>query len=146
MKEVEAQLGYSRRSLSMIERNQMNPSQEKLHKLAALLDVPVADLEQVPVLIWRGKNGGPEKPPEHTPTGEFYLGSLIRNLRHERGLEIEDVGRQVAYARHSMLKIEQNLSNPPKKKLHKLAELLDVPVADLEQAPAHPRIATKNRK
>jgi hypothetical protein len=61
MKEVEAQVGYALGSLGIIETNRRFPSQKKLHKLAELLEVPAAVLEQAPqhprTLSRKGANG-----------------------------------------------------------------------------------------
>jgi transcriptional regulator with XRE-family HTH domain len=83
-------------------------------------------------------------PPESTLTGELYRGSLIRKLREEKGLKRKVAAAQVGYARSSLASIEKDTQSPSPKKLQKIAELLEVPVEVLEQAPEHPR--TKRRK
>ena len=89
------------------------------------------------------RRGGQEKPLEHAPTGELYRGSLIRKLRNDKGLKIQEVEDQVGYARGSLTTIETNYGFLSQEKLHKLAELLEVPAAVLAQAPQHPRTLSR---
>jgi transcriptional regulator with XRE-family HTH domain len=142
MQEVESQLGYARRSLSMIERNRFVPTQEKLEQLAEVLDVPVEALAQAPAHP-RVKKGVPPgkapQPPEFTETGEMYLGSLIRKLRLERGLDAADAAAQLGYAPTTLRRIETNNSFLSGGKLQQFAEVLEVPVEELAQAPMHPK-------
>jgi transcriptional regulator with XRE-family HTH domain len=148
-KTVSAQLGYQHpKSLMLIEVNRANASPTKLNELAALLDVPVAELEQAPVhprMSRKGRKGPQQKPLEYSETGDLYLGSRIRKLRAEKGLSINDTAAQVGYAPNSLTSIETNRRTLPEHKVQRIAELLDVPVAELEQAPVHPRIPAKRR-
>jgi transcriptional regulator with XRE-family HTH domain len=155
-KTVSAALGYDRfKSYVLMEGNRANASPAKMNKLAELLDVPVAELQQAPVHPRTMRKGlhpstspkeGHEKPPESAPSGELYRGSFIRELRKARGLETKSVAAQLGHTRARTLKsIEGNHTTVSPTKLDKLAELLDVPVAELQQAPVHPRIAARRR-
>jgi transcriptional regulator with XRE-family HTH domain len=145
-KEVSDKLGYHHpRNLKLIEGNRTNPSTTKLDELAKLLDVPVAELQQAPVHPRISRKGHLEKPPERAPSGELYRGSLIRQLREARGLKMKALEAQLGFSRNTLSTIELNRGNLSQGRLHKLAELLDVPVTELEQAPVYP-VATARRK
>jgi hypothetical protein len=94
----------------------------------------------------RNNGGNPQKPPERAPSGELYRGSFIRELRKTRGLDTKTVAAELGYTRSTTLKkIEGNRQNLSPAKLDKLAELFDVPVAELQQAPVHPRTAARRK-
>jgi transcriptional regulator with XRE-family HTH domain len=86
------------------------------------------------------RRGPREKPPEHASTGELYIGSLIRKLRQEKGLQVEQAADLLGYNRASLSKIETNQAIPSEEKLQKMAALLEVPIEELKKAPEHPRI------
>jgi transcriptional regulator with XRE-family HTH domain len=143
-KTVSAQLGYHHpRALKLIEGNRQNLSTTKLDELAKLLDVPVSELQQAPVHPRISRKGSIEKPTEHAPSGEMYRGSLIRQLREARGLQMKELEARLGYS--SLSVIETNRGNLSQEKLHKLAELLDVPVTELEQAPVYPLAAARKK-
>jgi transcriptional regulator with XRE-family HTH domain len=140
MKDTAAQVGYHLASLYDLERNRMVPSQEKLQRIAELLDVPIAVLEQAPQHPRQPRRGRRTVAPERTSSGELYLGSLIRKLRQEKRLPTTEMESQIGYARRSLSVIERNRMVPSQEKLQRIAELLDVPVTELKQAPVHSRI------
>jgi helix-turn-helix protein len=94
----------------------------------------------------RNNGGNPQKPSERAPSGELYRGSFIRELRKARGLDTKTVAAQLGYTRaRTLQQIEGNFANASPAKLDKLAELYDVPVAELQQAPVHPRTAARRK-
>src|SRR5882724_7194173 len=85
----------------------------------------------------------PEKPLEYASTSELYRGSLIRELRRQKGLSREEAAFQLGCDPDSLSKVETNGVNASEQLLSKIATLLDIPIEQLEQAPVHPRILRK---
>jgi transcriptional regulator with XRE-family HTH domain len=82
----------------------------------------------------------PENPLEYTPTDELYRGSLIRERRREKGLSLEQLATLVGCDPDTLSKVETNGSNPSDQLLAKIAAALEVPLAEFQQAPLHPRV------
>ena len=87
--------------------------------------------------------GRPESPVERTSTNDLYRGSLIRELRQKKGLSREEMASLLECHPDSVSKVETNTGNLSKQMLSKVAEVLEVPLERLKQAPVHPRILRK---
>jgi transcriptional regulator with XRE-family HTH domain len=121
----------------------VSPPQQEISTEVFLAQSPAQEHEtqtndRNPVVLRKG--GSRQKPLEYTRDGELYVGSLIRELREEKGLSMKEAAARVGYGISGLSQIETNHAVPSEEKLLKIAELLDVPVADLKQAPEHPRI------
>lgn len=59
---------------------------------------------------------------------EVLLGRRIRELRHERGLTLEEVGQRTGFSKSLLSKIENAQVSPPIATLSKIAKALDVAI------------------
>jgi transcriptional regulator with XRE-family HTH domain len=89
--------------------------------------------------VVRRRGGSKEKPLEYTPTGELYVGSLLRKLRQEKGIDLKDAAEQMGIRRGKLSLIERNHGLPSENDLKKYAEMLDVSVDEFYKAYQHPR-------
>jgi ribosome-binding protein aMBF1 (putative translation factor) len=92
------------------------------------------------------RRGGQQKPPERTSAGDLYVGSLIRVLREDKGLSLSEAAAQLGYQRSKLSMLETNTSKLSAKKRREIAELLGVPVTELEKAPVHPRVSVRYKR
>ena len=83
------------------------------------------------------------KPLEYAPTGALYRGSQIRALRQAKGWSLTDFGQLLACQLSALSNIETNRIAPSPRLLERIATLLEVPLAELEQAPLPPLLAAK---
>ncbi len=79
-----------------------------------------------------------QKPLEYSSTGELYLGSTIRSLRQARGWSLTDLGQRLGCQLSLLSTIETNRVVPAPQLLERIATLLEVPRAELAQAPVPP--------
>ncbi|MEN3749095.1 XRE family transcriptional regulator [Sphingomonas sp. HF-S3] len=61
----------------------------------------------------------------------FHLGRRLRELRRERGLTLEDAGRQTGLAASTLSKIENDQMSPTFDVVQKLASGFDIDITDL---------------
>ena len=83
------------------------------------------------------------KPLEYAPTGALYRGSQIRALRQAKGWSLTHFGQLLACQLSALSNIETNRVAPSARLLARIATLLEVPLAELEQAPLPPLLAAK---
>ena len=83
------------------------------------------------------------KPLEYAPTGELYRGSQIRAVRQAKGWSLTHFGQLVGCQLSALSNIETNRVAPSARLLARIASLLEVPLAELEQAPLPPPLAAK---
>ena len=84
-----------------------------------------------------------EKPGEYTPEGEPYLGTLLRDFRHQhadRWPTAISLANELGIHRASLSHMELNQYKPGSGLLFRIAEKTGIPVDDLMQAPLHPRL------
>ena len=83
------------------------------------------------------------KPLEYAPSGALYRGSQIRALRQAKGWSLTHFGQLLDCQLSALSNIETNRVAPLARLLARIASLLEVPLADLEQAPLPPLLAAK---
>ena len=83
------------------------------------------------------------KPLEYAPTGALYRGSQIRAVRQAKGWSLTHFGQLLACQLSALSNIETNRVAPSARLLARIATLLEVPLAELEQAPLPPLLAAK---
>ena len=83
------------------------------------------------------------KPLEYAPTGALYRGSQIRALRQAKGWSLTHFGQLLDCQLSALSNIETNRIAPSPRLLGRIASLLEVPLAELEQAPLPPPLAAK---
>ena len=83
------------------------------------------------------------KPLEYAPTGALYRGSQIRAVRQAKGWSLTHFSQLLGCQLSALSNIETNRVPPSPRLLERIATLLEVPLAELEQAPLPPPLAAK---
>ena len=83
------------------------------------------------------------KPLEYAPTGALYRGSQIRAFRQAKGWNLTHFSQLLGCQLSALSNIETNRVPPSPRLLARIATLLEVPLAELEQAPLPPLLAAK---
>jgi transcriptional regulator with XRE-family HTH domain len=89
------------------------------------------------------RTGRPSKALEYTPTGQLYLGSLLRNLRQKKGVQLTALAKLLGYQPSTLSHVEINFARPSPRFLEEIARYFGVPVGELQSVPLHPRIKPK---
>ena len=84
-----------------------------------------------------------QKPLEYSSTGALYLGSRIRSLRQAKGWSLTELCQRLGCQLSLLSTVETNRVAPPPQLLERTATLLDVPLAELAQAPLPPGLTPK---
>lgn len=71
------------------------------------------------------------RPGKRSRGGSFHLGKRLRQLRRERGLTLEDAGRNTGLAASTLSKIENDQMSPTFDVVQKLATGFDIDITDL---------------
>jgi transcriptional regulator with XRE-family HTH domain len=85
------------------------------------------------------REGTRQKPLEHTRDGKLYVGSLMRKLRLEKGMQLKDTAKQMGLTHAKLSAFETNNAVPTGKHLPAIAEVLGTTVDELQDAYQHPR-------
>lgn len=84
-----------------------------------------------------------ERPLAYSPDGELYLGSHIRARRQAKGWSLSRFAELLDYNLAYLSSIETNAICPSRALLERIAPVLEVPLADLLQAPIPPNLQEK---
>ncbi|NLB53910.1 MAG: helix-turn-helix transcriptional regulator [Syntrophomonadaceae bacterium] len=108
-------------------------SADKLLQVARILD----DEPEVNTRKYYRRNGG---------TTTESVGSRLRFYREERGLSINELGRQAGLSAAHLSEIERSLATPSLKTLEKISQVLDVPTGSFLPADLDETLGQKVRR
>jgi transcriptional regulator with XRE-family HTH domain len=107
---------------------------------AASTDVFLAQSAGQEQSVARKGAGRPASRHTHTPNGEPYFGTHLRELREQNNWTIEEAADKLGYSESSVRVIEGNHRLPSDEKLMVIAEVYGTSVDELKQFEQHPLI------